>query len=168
MKKSLYHHHIFVVLLIITFCIKILYCSAITSQSLNHMPNNNNINIFWNSPYPMQCKHLPDDKKIHSAEYFNKFNIQANKNASFNGDTITTIYCPGKITNQNFTFGLWSYIDTSSKNNNNMPMPMNGGIPQRANLSKHLTLVTYAIEQLFQIQIMMELLLLIGKCGIHG
>ena len=94
--------------------------------------------LLWNSPFPQQCANAPASVK--TAAYFRRFGVTANAQARFNGEEITTLYCP-KLAGYNFTFGLWPHYDGTTA--------VNGGIPQRGNLTAHLAAVAAAIDGVF-------------------
>ena len=50
----------------------------------------NGFGVAWNSPWPSYC--APDT--VNPKPDFKRFDIDANRNAAFNGDTVWTIYCP--------------------------------------------------------------------------
>ena len=85
--------------------------------------------VAWNSPFPMQCGGI-------DAPDFGQWNVRANgPNATFNGDVVWTIYCPT-------SFSQFPHFDEENR-------PINGGIPQRGNLSLHLDTVRQDVERLF-------------------
>ena len=85
--------------------------------------------VAWNSPWPTYC----DDT---AAPDFAAFGVRANGNASFNGDVVWTIYCPT-------SFSTFPHYDQDTSH------PVNGGIPQRGNLSLHLDTVRRDVGSLF-------------------
>jgi len=96
----------------------------------------NGFEVLWNSPWPSYCK---DQSVVAPYPDFEKFGVIANTNASFNGDNVWTIYCPTWFS----TFPHMKQQEGGSF------VPVNGGIPQRGNLSAHLAQVAADMDTLF-------------------
>lgn len=90
--------------------------------------------IAWNSPWPSYCHAGTVDPQPN----FSKFGIRANTNNSFNGDVVHVIYCPTHFS----TFPHFAVTSDGVR-------PINGGIPQRGNLSLHLEQVRTDVLSLF-------------------
>jgi hyaluronoglucosaminidase len=92
--------------------------------------------IAWNSPWPSYCPKGTVDPRPD----FAKFGIRANRNSSFNGDIVTVIYCPTH-------FHTFPHFEVTASTGETRPV--NGGIPQRGNLTTHLAQVRADVEDLF-------------------
>ena len=90
--------------------------------------------IVWNSPWPSYCK-----AKVDPAPTFSEYSVRANTNNTFNGNVVWTIYCPTH-------FSTFPHFATQSDGS---AKPVNGGIPQRGNLSMHLDQVRRDVQALF-------------------
>ena len=90
--------------------------------------------ILWNSPYPTNC---PVGSR--EAPNFSNFGILTNTGNAFNGNVVWTIYCPAHFK----TFPHFR------KSESGKLVSVNGGIPQRGNMTVHLAEVRKDIENLF-------------------
>jgi hypothetical protein len=89
---------------------------------------------FWNANWPNACP-----EQTSPSDVITKFGIKANADNAFNGNVVSTLYNHPKM----MTVGYWPCIDgTSGKS-------VNGGIPQRGNLSQHLDKVKSDIQVRF-------------------
>ena len=91
--------------------------------------------IVWNSPWPSYCP----AGSVKRSPSFVQYNVRANQNNTFNGDTVWTIYTPTH-------FKTFPHL---SEGVDGSVTPVNGGIPQRGNLSYHLEQVRSDVLSLF-------------------
>ncbi|GMS97066.1 hypothetical protein PENTCL1PPCAC_19241, partial [Pristionchus entomophagus] len=88
------------------------------------------LKVYWNSP-TSRCL-----KKFDVSIPIQDYKIVGNKHQEFIGDKISTFY--------EYNIGVWPHFKSY-----NASAPINGGLPQLANLTQHLALVTERINQVF-------------------
>ena len=102
-----------------------------TPQQWDRDDMHSGFDVVWNSPWPSACP----ASTIHPTPDFARFGVRTNANAEFNGNVVHTIYCPT-------SFSTFPHFDENGT-------AVNGGIPQRGNLTWHLDTVTRDVESLF-------------------
>jgi len=103
------------------FCF-LLYCFAAFELGQGE----STFSVFWNAPSE-SCQNRGIKLDL------DKFEIKHNKELKFKGSVITLFYADYS------KFGVFPYVDRDGKE-------VNGGIPQRSNLTRHLSLVKENIE----------------------
>ena len=92
--------------------------------------------VAWNSPWPSagSCR----EERV-PADALTRFGVRTNAGNALNGDAVSILYNhPGR-----YTIGDWPSLWPNGS------VFANGGIPQLANLSRHLAQVTADVERLF-------------------
>ena len=116
--------------------------------SAPRVAENSPFRALWNSPWPSLC---PDATWARGAErpQFKENSVEANTGAAFNGDVVYTFYTsytPGSI-----FANIPRYVakDASCKGcpNAGCCVAINGGTPQRGNISLHLATVAAAVRK---------------------
>jgi hypothetical protein len=115
--------------------------------------------VLWNSPFPTSC--LPgwaDKGLLDLAPRFSDFGIETNNGGytlegaktaaagAFNGATVSTVYTALTAALPRYAPPNASCLDCP---NHGCCAAVNGGIPQRGNLSRHLASVGAAVQALF-------------------
>ncbi|KAF8372136.1 chhy-1 [Pristionchus pacificus] len=88
------------------------------------------LKIYWNSP-TARCL-----SKFNVSIPIETYSIVGNKNQEFVGEKISTFY--------EYNIGVWPHFDKY-----NASQPVNGGLPQLADLTQHLALVAARIQEVF-------------------
>ena len=121
---------------------------ALSPLGAGRSADNPTFRVIWNSPWPSGCPNTTWSGSATRRPRLDAFGIEANEGDDFNGETIFTFY-----TSFN-THGIFSAIpryvapDASCKGcpNAGCCVAVNGGIPQRGNLSLHLSTVAAAVR----------------------